>query len=122
MSAWVARTSSSKAATSPPLAAAINAASWSAPPTTCLTSRAGAGLPGLPVERVATVPAAVLLQFEPLAVVLLVLGGDVVPSLALFTGQRDLDPLLTLCHSLLRYWFAICLVAAGGLEPPTPRL
>ena len=55
-------------------------------------------LSGLLVQRVLAVPPAELLHLDPLAVVELVLGGDVVPSFALLAGQGDLDALVILCH------------------------
>src|SRR5665213_257170 len=54
---------------------------------------------GLLVERVLAVPAAELLHLDPLTIIDLVLGRDVVTTLADLAGQRDLDPLLVLCHS-----------------------
>src|SRR5205085_3462856 len=50
------------------------------------------------VDGVRPVPLAVLLHLDALAVVLLVLGGDVVAALAGLTLQRDLDPLVSSCH------------------------
>src|SRR4029077_17030578 len=58
-------------------------------------------LSGLLVEGVSVVPPAVLLHLDPLAVVQLVLGGDVVAALAQLTRQRDLYSLLVLWHELL---------------------
>src|SRR3954465_6048249 len=45
---------------------------------------------GLAVQRVPTVPTAVLLHLEPVGVVAAVLARDVVPLLALHARQRDL--------------------------------
>src|SRR5664280_3386572 len=98
------------------------------------------GLAGLLVEGVTSVPRAELLHLDPLTVVHLVLGGDVVAALARLAGQGDLDPLLISCHgdSLVPVAgghgsdtdAALVpaardlgeLVAAAGLEPATPRL
>src|SRR5208282_6414311 len=52
------------------------------------------------VHRVLTIELAVLLHLDPLAVVLLVLHGDVVPSLAHLAGEGHLDSLLVLGHVL----------------------
>src|SRR5437868_3011440 len=57
-------------------------------------------VPYLPVEGVLAIPPAVLLHLDALAVVLLVLHGDVVAALAVLAGQRDLHSLLTLRHRL----------------------
>jgi hypothetical protein len=46
------------------------------------------------VHRVSIVPAAELLHLDALAVVDPRLHRDVVPALALFAGQGDLDPLV----------------------------
>src|SRR5262249_2736452 len=74
---------------------------------------------GLAVEGVLAVEAAVLLHLDALAVVRLVLHGDVVPPLALLACQRDCLPLVARHRTLpLCYW----LVAVAGLEPATPRL
>src|SRR6267143_3878186 len=56
------------------------------------------------VKCMRAVPAAVLLHLDALAVVLLVLHGDVVAPLALLAGQRDLDALLVPCHVFLPGW------------------
>ena len=61
-------------------------------------ARLGRSLSGLLVQGVLAVPAAELLHLDPLAVVDLVLRGDVVTSLALLACQGDLDALLVLCH------------------------
>src|SRR6202163_4813877 len=53
---------------------------------------------GFFVQRVLAVPAAELGELDPLPVVLLVLGGDVVSALADLAGQSDLHPLLVLRH------------------------
>jgi hypothetical protein len=45
------------------------------------------------------IPPAELLHLDPLAIVQLVLGGDVVPSLAYLARQRDLHPFLVLRHA-----------------------
>lgn len=45
-------------------------------------------LPGLPVQRVRPAGRAVLLELQPVPVVNLVLGGIVIPPLALRAGQR----------------------------------
>src|SRR3954465_3698593 len=55
-------------------------------------------LSGLAMEGVHPVPAAVLLHLDALTVVLLVLDRDVVATLALLAGQRDLHSLLVLRH------------------------
>src|SRR5436190_1751142 len=57
---------------------------------------------GLAVQGVLAVEAAVLLHLDALAVVRLVLHGDVVPPLALLARQRHLDPLVAR-HRSLRY-------------------
>src|SRR3974390_2882357 len=93
----------------------------------------GGLLAGLLVQRVGPVPAAELLHLDPLAVVQLVLGRDVVPPLAHLAGQGDLDPLLVLRHvpslpqpGCTRSFSAPRagpgVVAAAGLEPATTRL
>src|SRR5207237_6591076 len=46
-------------------------------------------LPGLAVDGVVATPPAVLLQLEPVAIVHLVLLGDVVPPLAVVASERD---------------------------------
>src|SRR5438477_5244694 len=53
------------------------------------------------MEGVLAVPAAVLLHLDALAVVLLVLHRDVVAALAGLACERDLDPLVALCHRCL---------------------
>src|SRR5437868_6746671 len=68
-------------------------------------------LPGLFVDRVPAVPAAVLLHLDPLAVVHLALDRDVVPPLAFLAGERDLHSLLVLGHI---YSLALC--GAGSLR------
>src|SRR4051812_46700771 len=55
-------------------------------------------LPGLFVDRVTAVPAAVLLHLDPLAVVHLALDRDVVPPLALLAGEGHFHALLVLRH------------------------
>ena len=55
-------------------------------------------LAGLLVDGVAAIPRAELLHLDPLTVVHLVLGRDVIPPLARLTGQRDLDALIVSCH------------------------
>ena len=55
-------------------------------------------LASLLVEGMTTVPRAELLHLDPLAIVHLVLGGDVVPPFARLAGQRDLDALVVSCH------------------------
>lgn len=67
------------------------------------------------------IPTAVLFHLDTFAVVLLVLGGDVVPALANLAGQDHIHPFFT---GHLRSLFACVgiLVAAAGLEPATPRL
>src|SRR6266542_4703721 len=63
--------------------------------TTALTTVATAvstvcsGLAGLAVDGVLAAPPAVLLELEAVAVVHLVLLGDVVPPLAVVAGERD---------------------------------
>ena len=88
-----------------------------------------ARLAGLLMERVATIEAAELLHLDTLAVIDLVLGRDVVPTLAVLALKRDLDPLLVLRHfGLLASSYSTLtgiparLVAEAGLEPATPRL
>jgi hypothetical protein len=84
---------------------------------------------------VAPVEPAELLELDALAVVLTVLGGDVVTALAHLASEDHLDPLLVLCHVALRMLgVLLCLgllclslylswlVAAAGLEPATTRL
>src|SRR5439155_7254504 len=69
-------------------------------------------LPRLLVDGVLPVPAAVLLHLDPVAVVLLVLGGDVVAPLADLAGQRDLDSLIAPGHwnpLLLHFYYLITL-------------
>mgnify|MGYP001798971639 CR=1 FL=1 len=46
------------------------------------------------MRRVGMVEGAVLLHLDPLTVVVLVLLGDVVPTLAVFAGEGHLDPLV----------------------------
>ena len=58
--------------------------------------RSATRLAGLLVERVALVPAAVLLHLDALAVVDLALHRDVVPPLAVLARERDLDSLVVL--------------------------
>src|ERR1700722_11685511 len=90
--------------------------------------RGSRGLAGLPVQRVHAVVAAVLLHLDPLTVVVLVLGRDVVAVLADLALQGDLDPPLVLRHvGLLHSSPAgstkiVLVVAAAGLEPATSRL
>ena len=84
-------------------------------------------LAGLFVESVLPVKTTELIHLDPLSVVDLVLGRDVVPALAVLALQSDLDSLLVLRHGffLLRCFPAlrrIDLVAEAGLEPATPRL
>ena len=79
------------------------------------------------MQRVHAVVAAVLLHLDPLAVVVLVLGRDVVAVLADLALQGDLDPPLVLRHVGLLWLIARCssaeiVVAAAGLEPATSRL
>src|ERR1700685_749662 len=85
-----------------------------------------AGSAGLLVEGVLALPAADLLHLDPLAVVDLVLGRDVVPPLADLASQGDLDALLILGHGrFLSSAFVVPpsrAVAAAGLEPATTRL
>ena len=78
------------------------------------------------VGRVTTLPLAILLHLDALAVVDLVLGRDVVPTLAVLALERDLDPLLVLRHvGLLASSSSTLtggparLVAEAGLEPAT---
>jgi len=54
------------------------------------------------VRGVAPVETAVLLELDALAVVLLVLGGDVVPALADLASEGHLHTLFVLCHVVLR--------------------
>src|SRR5262249_47533316 len=67
-------------------------------------------LPRLPVRRVATAPAAVLLELEPVRVVLLVLDGGVVAALAVAALERD--------DRLHRSLF---LAGVGKKKPSSPR-
>ena len=50
------------------------------------------------MQSVLSLPAAVLLHLDPLTIVGLVFHGDVVAPLADVACQRDLHPLLVLCH------------------------
>jgi len=68
------------------------------------------------VQRVHAVPAAILLHFNTLTVVNLVLLRDVVASLALLAGQRDLDALFVLCHGRLLREFGSLEIAAHSLD------
>ena len=84
-------------------------------------------LAGLLVKGVLPLKTAELVHLDPLTVVDLVFGRDVVPALAVLALQRDLDSLLIFRHTffLLRYFPDIAridLVAEAGLEPATPRL
>src|SRR5687768_3394855 len=109
MSAYVALTRSSKAWRSPALALATRSAtsvaigesdSMAVEKVTPPPGWGGATirLTGLFVNGVGAVPAAVLLQLDALAIVLLVLLRDVVAPLALLAGQGDLHALFVLCH------------------------
>src|SRR5215216_854804 len=70
-------------------------------PTELLPSKGEETLPGLLVDRVATVVGAVLLHLQPLTVVDLRLHRDVVAVLALGALEGDLDPLVVLGHGRL---------------------
>src|SRR5690242_16642366 len=79
-------------------------------------------LPGLLVQRVLAVPAAVLLHLDALTVVDLVLHRDVVAPLADLARQGDGDALLTgLGHggSLLRYLMILVTRPAPTVRPPS---
>ena len=92
----------------------------------------GPSLSSFLVRGVLAVPAAELLHLDTLTIIELVLHRDVVPSLALFAGQGHLNPLFVLSHRFLLNQpdtalshlrpLRICLVAAAGVEPATPRL
>src|SRR5207253_5543156 len=79
------------------------------------SARAGRGaahvsvepLPSLPVRRVPTAPAAVLLELDPVGRVPLRLLRLIVPPLALRAGERDCDS-DSGCHLFLLSFLAAC--------------
>src|SRR5204862_3644402 len=77
------------------------------------------GLPGLPVDRVAAVEAAVLLHRQALTVVELVLHGDVVAPLAHLALEGDLDPLLAFRHFSNPYLMILMTRPAPTVRPPS---
>src|SRR3954466_15938551 len=84
---------------------------------------------GLAVQGVPAVARAELHHLEPVGVVAPVLLGDVVPLLALDTGERDLGANVGALagHGLPFCWGAFggyvgCAVAGAGFDPATPRL
>src|SRR3954447_11419967 len=85
-----------------------------------LTGRAGHYLPRLPVQRMATAPAAVLAELDAVRRIALRLLRLVVPAPALGTGERDCDS-DSGCHFCSRSE-GRAPVAPGGLEPPTSAL
>ena len=105
-------------------------------------ARRSVGLAGLFMGGVRSLPTAVLLHLDALAIVDLVLSGHVISPFADLTSQGHDDALFVLCHMriLLRRrrrrlgvttvlhcirWKSSAFtdpVAAGGLEPPTSRL
>ncbi len=78
--------------------------------TSALTAEALLGLTGLPMHGVAATPAAVLLQLETILGVGLVLGGDVVPPLALGAGESH-------WRSFCRWHFRYSFRMAGKTRP-----
>src|SRR3972149_6560990 len=68
-----------------------------------LPSRLARQLPGLPVRRVATAPAAVLLELDPVRGIPLGLLRLVVAPLALRAGERDRDS-YSGCHCSFLSW------------------
>src|SRR5205085_9262129 len=70
-------------------------------PATRSARRPTRRLPRFPVDPVHAAPAAVLLHLHPPLLLLAVLGRDVVPPLALGTGEDDVGTLVGGCH-----WFS----------------
>src|SRR5262249_54322351 len=105
----VASAQAGAAACRPPARGAGGAvASWSEP------------LARLPVQRVATAPAAVLAELDAVGRIALRLLRLVVPAPALGTSERDCDS-DSGCHFLISLR-GMHPIAPGGLEPPTSAL
>src|SRR5204863_3036648 len=83
--------------------------------------RPGARSARLLVDRVALVPAAVLLHLDALAVVHLALDRDVVPPLALLASKRHLHTLLTLGHASQSFCYLMILTTRPEptVRPPS---
>src|SRR5581483_7001081 len=78
-------------------------------------------LPGLPVDRVSTAPAAVLLELNAVRRVPLGLVGLIVAALAFGASERDCDS-DSGCHFSFSIRVGALEIAPGGLEPPTSAL